>query len=218
MIAVHPARGQAAAVPVSGVTVTETATSSTACNRLLYNALYCPQYVTIYTGFGGDCLRTPGGPDEGGVAAVFRSPGVQATRCQTATTPNTTAITPRAMVLAVRMRLPVVLGWVGRRDQQLFRDPARPVGPSSRFGRYIGQPLLGRAAPATRGWIWQHPALCCRGRGIVFDCESTYSQISPLGRISTLEWLSSGVVVRQRRSMTVNKTARRERATVGGRG
>jgi len=53
VIAVHPARGQAAAVPVSGVTVTETATSSTACLRLLYNPLYCPQYVTSYTGFGG---------------------------------------------------------------------------------------------------------------------------------------------------------------------
>jgi hypothetical protein len=40
--------------------------------------------------------------------------------------------------------------------------------------------------PATRGWTWQHPALFCRGRGIVFDCESTYSQISP--RVGFQPW------------------------------
>ena len=39
--------------PSFGVTVTERLRASTACLRLLYNPPYRPQYVAVYTGFGG---------------------------------------------------------------------------------------------------------------------------------------------------------------------
>jgi hypothetical protein len=120
---------------------------------------------------------------------VFRSPGVQATRCQTATTAKTTAITARAMVLAVRMRLPVVLGWVGGRDQQLFRDPARQVGPSSRFGRYIGQPLLAGAAPGYSGLDLAAPSSVLPGSRDCLRLRVNVLADFTAGRISTLEWL-----------------------------